>query len=77
VVITAGAHEAETNQSKTAANAEQGAEALATRTGKPADSSADVQEPPKRRLGFLGQADIPDRAFAPLDEAELRDWGPM
>jgi prevent-host-death family protein len=30
---------------------------------------------PKRRLGlFAGEMDIPDEAFAPLTDEELKDW---
>jgi len=40
----------------------------------PADDN-DVEEKPKRQLGFAKGAEIPDSFFEPLPEEDLQAWG--
>ena len=42
----------------------------------PADSvDNDIEQKPKRQLGFAKGAELPDSFFEPLPEEELQAWG--
>jgi len=42
----------------------------------PADSADnDIEQKPKRQLGFAKGAELPDSFFEPLPEEELQAWG--
>jgi antitoxin (DNA-binding transcriptional repressor) of toxin-antitoxin stability system len=53
---------------------ENGAGVVIARAGRPVARLLPVNAPPPRPVGFLGAADVPLEAFAPMTEAELAEW---
>ena len=69
-------HEAKTNFSKFVDRASKGEEIIIARAGKPLARLvpiAPVTRKP-REPGFLKDYVVPDEAFAPMTEEELKDW---
>jgi antitoxin (DNA-binding transcriptional repressor) of toxin-antitoxin stability system len=74
VTIQVNVHQAKTTLSKLLVMVENGAQVVIARDGKPVARLAPLAGPPPRPLGFLGPADVPLEALAPLTAEELADW---
>ncbi len=73
-MTTVNVHEAKTNLSRLLARAEAGEEIIIARGGRPV-ARLEPYFAPEVKLGFLDLPEIPDAFFAPLDDAELAEWG--
>ena len=69
-------HEAKSHFSEILKRVEAGETVTVTRHNKPvAELKRVVEVPESRKLGaYDGWFDIPDEAFAPLTEEEMKDW---
>lgn len=77
VTKTVNVHEAKTHLSRLVEEAVNGADIVIAKAGKPKVRLVPVEDPPKRKLGFMGPGwgDLPDAFFFdPLPEDELRRW---
>jgi prevent-host-death family protein len=72
---TFNVHEAKTHLSRLVEEAVAGEDIVIAKAGKPRVRLVPVDEPPKRKLGFMKGWDVPDEAFfEPLPEEELAAW---
>ena len=73
---TVNIHEAKTHLSRLLEEAVAGEDIVIAKAGKPKVRLVPVEEPPKRRLGYMGHGwSLPDSFFFdPLPEEELRLW---
>ncbi|MCL2537465.1 MAG: type II toxin-antitoxin system prevent-host-death family antitoxin [Coriobacteriia bacterium] len=67
--------EAKTQLSSLIARAVQGDEIVIAKRGKPVAKLTAIEAPAKRVLGFLDMPSIPDSAFDPMTEEELKEAG--
>lgn len=76
-MTTVNVHEAKTNLSRLLAEVEKGEEVTIARAGKPVARLVPVEEKPKRKFGSMKHliGDMPDEAFAPMSDEELKEWG--
>jgi prevent-host-death family protein len=65
--------EAKARLSELVSAAEQGADVVIARAGKPVVRLVPIEAPAKRQLGFLS-VDIPDDFFDVLGDSELAEW---
>jgi prevent-host-death family protein len=65
--------EAKARLSELVSAAEQGADVVIARAGKPVVRLVPIEAPAKRQLGFLS-VDIPDDFFDALGDSELAEW---
>jgi len=73
--IQANMHEAKTGLSRLVALAQAGEEVIIAKAGVPVVKLTPLPRTAKRTLGALrGEAVIPDAAFTPMTEEELREW---
>ncbi len=73
---TVNIHEAKTHLSRLLEDAVAGEDIVIAKAGKPKVRLVPIEEPPKRKLGFMeGWAGLPDEFFFdPLPEEELARW---
>jgi prevent-host-death family protein len=77
VATTVNVHEAKTQLSKLLADVEQGDEVVIARRGKPIARIVRYDHPTRAPLGSfpLPGPPIDDSVWAPMTDAELREWG--
>ena len=77
MTTTVNIHDAKSNLSRLIADAENGEEVVIARAGKPVVRLVPVDTKPKRQFGSMKHliGDVPDDAFAPLKDEELKEWG--
>ena len=79
-MTTITTHEAKTHLSRYLAEAEKGREIIIARGKKPVAMLVPVKKPRKKLRPLVGETldppfSIPDSAFAPLTDEELKEWG--
>lgn len=79
-MTTITTHEAKTHLSRYLAQVEKGEEFVIARGHTPVAMLVPLKEPAKRQRPKVGETldppfPIPDSAFAPLTEEELKEWG--
>jgi prevent-host-death family protein len=71
---TVNVHEAKTHLSRLLEEAAAGADIVIAKAGKPKVRLVPIDEPPKRKLGFMEGWALGDEFFEPLPEEELKLW---
>jgi prevent-host-death family protein len=71
---TVNIHEAKTHLSRLLEEAVAGEDIVIAKAGKPKVRLVPVEDPPKRRIGFMHGWTLPDSFFEPLPEDELAAW---
>jgi prevent-host-death family protein len=71
---TVNVHEAKTHLSRLLAEAVAGEDIVIAKAGKPQVRLVPIEDPPKRKLGFMEGWDLGDEFFEPLPEEELAAW---
>lgn len=77
MTTTVNIHDAKTQLSRLIAGVEKGDEVIIARAGKPVARLVPVEAKPRREFGSMKHliGDIPDEAFAPMTNEELKEWG--
>lgn len=83
--MIANIHDAKTHFSQYLARALAGEEVIVAKAGKPVAKLVPIRQPSRKKKAakrIIGQYEgfyVPDSAFAPLTEEELKDWhdGPI
>lgn len=70
---TVNIHEAKTHLSRLLNELEAGDEIILAKMGKPVAKIVSLQEPTKRRLGFV-EGRVTEAFFEPLADEEIRAW---
>jgi prevent-host-death family protein len=71
---TVNVHEAKTHLSRLLEEAVAGEDIVIAKAGKPKVRLVPIEDPPKRRLGFMKGWTLPDSFFDPLPDEELAAW---
>jgi prevent-host-death family protein len=72
---TVNVHEAKTHLSRLLEEAVAGEDIVIAKAGKPKVRLVPIEEPPKRKLGFMSGLSLPDSFFFdPLPDEELAAW---
>ena len=76
MATTINIHAAKTQLSRLIERAQRGEDIVIARAGRPAVRLVAIEPPDGPRVPgrFKGQLEIPDDAFAPLSEEELKEW---
>ena len=77
-MTTVNIHEAKTKLSRLIADVENGEEVVIARAGKPVVRLVPVKEKTRRRTpGSMKHliGEVPDDALAPMQDADLKEWG--